>query len=148
MNKWILALVVLCLFTGCIERFDPNTGRTYKQLDPNVVADIQTGLSVTSGTAQAVSPIWPPATLVVALAGLAGVVVERLGKKKLKAKAESYNVEAEGYAVAGGTVVRAIETYKTDHPKEWKKLKPYFVDLMGPNGENIIRAWRGLPPKE
>ncbi len=141
MKKWIIGIVLLCLFAGCIEIFDPNTGGTYKQLDPNVVVDIQTGLSVTSGAAQAVSPIWPPATLVVALAGLAAVVVEKLGKKKLRTK-------AEGVATAGGAIVRSIESYKIAQPKEWKELKLYLLDRLGPGSENIIRAWRGLPPKE
>lgn len=142
MKKWIAGIVLLCLMVGCIEIFDPNTGGTHTyQLDPNVVAGIQTGLSVTSGTAQAVSPIWPPATLIVALAGLAAVVVEKLGKKKLRTKAENV-------ATAGGAIVRSIEAYKIAQPEEWKELKLYLLDHLGPGSENIIRAWRGKLPKE
>jgi hypothetical protein len=141
MKKMIMIAMLLCLMSGCIDVLDPTTGETYAQLDPNVVAGIQTGLGVASGTAQAASTVWPGATLVMTLILIATKVLDGLAKKKLKS-------EGDTALSALGLVVRGVETLKTEKPEAWAALKVNFTDLIGPTMENIIRKVRGLPPKE
>lgn len=133
--------MLLVLVAGCVDMIDPVTGEAYRQIDPNVVAGIQTGLAVTGGVAQSTSSLWPPAAIIVALAGVANAITGKLGKTRMKAS-------LGGVVNAGSNVVAAIERFKTANPKEWDLLKPYVTDALGANAENVIRGWRGLPPKE
>jgi hypothetical protein len=148
MKSMILICIGLCLIAGCISSTVTDSNGVTKKvvsLDPNnaIVVNADTGLTVGQMIAAASGTIWPIGTLMAGALG-AALAAWRKYKPLLTAATtqatQSYNTTS--------AVVSAIETYKTDNPTEWLKLEEYLTKAIGPNAENVIRAIRGLPPKE
>jgi hypothetical protein len=140
-TRILLASVVLLLCVGCLTSLDPNTGQTIYRLDPNVVGSVETvvetGISV-GGLLGAIFPVILP--FVTLAGGIYGTW------KKIKPQVTKAQTEATLYHTAVASLVEAIEDYKEFDPDGWENLKDKIK--VGDKVENVIRALRGLPPKE
>ena len=143
-RKIVLVNVLLVLMlSGCEVAINPETGGKEYRVDPNRAAEIEQQVDVAGGILALLATIWP------VLGPAAGAVVAGLATwRKIKPKVTEAQTEAKLYHSATASVVEAIESFKEEHPDWWKKLKTELVKVTGPNAENVIRALRGLPPKE
>jgi len=153
--KWCLWLAMTLGLTlgmaGCRKATDVDTGKQFWTVDPNKAQKIEQGAEAAGRILAILGILWP--VLLPAGAGVAGALaVWRKYKPKLT-QAES---EALLYHTLGSVTVDGIEEFKKLYPEEWKKL---IVELEAVKGkilsaeerrkiENLIRALRGLPPKE
>ena len=143
MKKWILTFVVLLALSGCRVSKDPVTGEELYSVDPNTAAKVETGAEAAIGIGTVASTFYPVLLPIVTL--LSGALV---AWRKMKPKLTEAQSEAEMHHSATRAVVGVLEKFKDDNPDEWAKLEERFVKAIGPKTENIIRALRGLPPKE
>lgn len=138
----VLGLIVLgCI--GCITATDPVTGEQMMGVDPNIATAIESGAQATIGILAILGTLWP--VLIPIGTGIGGALVTW---RKVKPKLTEAQSEATMYHSATESVVTALEDFKEKYPEGWDKLKAEFTHTIGSNTENIIRAIRGLPPKE
>lgn len=145
-RKWILFMIVsavLLFVSGCLMRIDPITGERTYQIDPNAIPAYEETAEAAIGILAILSTIWP--VLLPAVGIAAGVYGTW---KKVKPQLATAQSEAAMYHTATKSVVTAIENFKINNPKEWLILEERLKKAIGPNAENVIRALRGLPPKE
>ena len=143
MRKMLIIGCFLLLVGGCVTSIDPETGAKGVSVDPNVAAQIEGGSAAAVGILTVLGSMWP--ILIPIATGIGGVMgALRTSKPKLVA-AQS---EASMYYSATEAIVNAIEGFKDVCPDEWKKLEQSLAKSIGPKAENLIRALRGLPPKE
>lgn len=132
-------LVLVCI-SGCTKSVNED-GKTVWGIDLGKSAQIEDAVDAGSSL---LSIIYPPATAV-ALTILTALGIYR---KKIKPHFEKVKTEANLYHTSTHTLVQVIETIKKDQPELWKKLEPFLESRIGVNTENVIRAIRGLSPKE
>lgn len=148
MRKYLLIIAMLFLFTGCITE-TADDGTTTKVLDPNTVANIESGVESGALIAELLAPLLGPVSYLIGGGLLTALGVWRKVKPRI--------MDAEGKAEVGHAVtaslVEAIEVLKREHPDKWLILKPKIDAAIAKSGmdsavlENIIRGIRGLPPK-
>ncbi len=138
----ILASCLLMLLAGCEVITNPATGEKEYHLSPKDANSIEDSGEITVGVLGALGILWP---VLLPIAGYAGGALRMF--RKLKPKLTTAKTEAETYHSATDSIVAAIESFKTDYPKEWTILESKLNKAIGPKAENVIRALRGLPSK-
>ena len=144
----LLFTLLLCLGLGCLKEttVDPNSGEpvTTWRVDPNkadqgeAIADVVVGVGGVAGM------FWPAAIPIVSLLG--GI----LGTwRKMRPKLEQATAERDISFKAGATLAEAFRIVKEKHPAVWDDVKPIIEAVTVPTSEmeNVIRGFRGLPPK-
>lgn len=142
-KKVIMVIVLLGLVSGCIPVPDPNTGETKYKPDPNIVSAVEKTIEVAIGVGTATTPLLPWMAPIVALAAGAYATYKRQKPKLVAAETSA----AKAHSVTEA-LVNVLEDFKEQEPEKWKKLKALMSDYVGTETENVIRALRGLPPKE
>jgi len=136
---------------GCRKATDVDTGKEFWTVDPNKAQKFEQVVDTTSQILAILGILWP--ALLPVGTGIAGALaVWRKYKPKLT-QAES---EALLYHSLGGIMVDGVEKFKELHPNEAKELlwalEQIKDKILSPEErrkiENLIRALRGLPPKE
>lgn len=130
---------MLCVL-GCTKEVNEQGETTWK-LDPIRTQQVEDAVE---GGASLLSVLYPPAgAAVVAVLAALGI-----WRKKIKPNYEKAKTEANLYHTSTHTLVQVIEAIKKDEPELWEKIEPFLESRMGTNIENVIRAMRGLSPKE
>lgn len=140
---WSVAIVLASMTLGCVQRLDPVTGEQSTVLREDVATKIDAVAEAAPGIAALLAmfiPMLYPGIGIVG--GAAGMWA------KLRPKLKTARTEAETYFVVTEGLVAAIDKYKADNPNEWAKLRDVIGGQIGDNSENVIRALRGLPPKD
>ena len=140
MKKYII-IAVLLLCSGCIKTV--TDGEATYRLDPNEAAKYEQVVEVTGGVMALLVPIFPFLAPILAAGGGAYAVY-----KNQKPKFTKEQTRADAYHGASETLVSVIEKFKETNPTEYTVLEERLKKYVGPETENIIRALRGLPPKE
>ncbi len=152
MRKWMLTMVaVLILCVGCVTSEDPETGKKKYSVDPNAAEKVEASVEAGITLLKVLSIAWPPLLSVVSIAG-GGLAVWRKAKPQIT-KAQS---EAEIYHTLGSVTVDGINEWRKLFPEQWEQLKEELDKLkdkaLSPEDrkkiENLIRGFRGKPPKE
>jgi hypothetical protein len=134
MKKTFLLLIIWVVVGGC--QVNPSNGKleiTPLAL-PAIESGVDTGKALVDDWGELITAVYPPAGLAV---GALGALLAGYQKRK--------NNSISG--VSSGLVL-ALEEYKDSHTNEqWAELEPLIESRIGPKGENIIRAIRGLSPK-
>ena len=145
----LLLTVLLCLGLGCLKEttVDPNTGETQTtwRVDPNKADKGEAIADAAVGAGGLASTFLPWLTPFVA-AGAAGVATWR----KIRPKLEQATHERDISAKAGSAMAEAIGILKEKHPGAWNDIKAPIESIAKPASEleNVIRGFRGLPPRE
>lgn len=149
---WLIVMVVLTLcLAGCRKATDVDTGKPFWTVDPNKAQKIERVADTASQILAILGVLWP--ALLSVGTGVAGALaVWRKYKPKLT-QAES---EALLYHTLGSVTIDGLEEFKKLYPEEWKNLLAELEAVKGKilspeerrKIENLIRALRGLPPKE
>jgi len=139
----IIAAVMAVGIKGCMKARDPVTGEETWVLDPNAAATAEQAVETGGLMATALGIVIPGA------AGVGSLLLGILGAwlKMKKPLAEATN-RAELSNAAGRAISDAIELWKEVKPDSWLELKAELTKAIGPDAENIIRGWRGLPAKQ
>ena len=87
------------------------------------------------------------------IAGIALLIGSGLGWlaglwKKLNPVLKRAERDADTYYGVTNALVSSITELEKSNPKEWKVLTDKLSDLVGDKAKAVIRALRGLPPKE
>lgn len=142
-TKVLLLAVILLAIGSCTKYIDPITGEKMVAVDSNAVAVVEpyaeTGIGALGALSGFIPVLAPFATLAIGIYGT---------WKKIKPKLTQAQTEATMYHSATESIVVAIEDFKKTYPDKWAELEAKLVKSIGPKTENIIRALRGLGPKE
>ena len=144
--KWMLALALLLVVTGCVTQPDPVTGEALIGLDPNTVGRIEGAaeIAIAAGTT-AGTIAWP---WLLPFVGVAGELLRRWRKEK--AAVVKLEPKAVKFHTTAFALVQALEDLKTTNPVLWKKVRTYLYGnkLMTIDVENAIAGLLGKPPVE
>ena len=143
MRKWLITIVFALCVAGCTKEID-NQGKSTWKINPIVSEKVEQPIEATGNLLTALSAVYPPA----GAAGVALLTALGIYRKKIKPNFEKAQTEANLYHTSTHTLVQVIETIKKEQPGAWKLIEPFLKSKMGQNTENVIRALRGLPPKE
>jgi hypothetical protein len=122
---------------------DPVTGERATTIAPEAVAAIDTAAEAAPGIAALLALFFPALYPAVGLvAGAAGAWA------RMKPRVVAATNEAEIYHAATESIVQTLEQWKTANPEAWETLRTSLGDNIGENTEAVIRAMRGLPPKD
>lgn len=144
----VLLAVLLCLGLGCLKEtaVDPNTGETETtwRLDSGKADQGEAIAEVAVGAGGLASTFLPWLTPFVA-AGVAGLATWR----KIRPKLEQATKERDLSFKAGAVMAEGYEKLKEKHPAVWDDIKPIIQVVTKPASEidNVIRGFRGLPPR-
>lgn len=140
---WFIAIVCASITWGCAQQLNPETGQQVTTIAPEAVVAIDTAAEAAPGIAALLAIFFP------ALYPVIGVVAGAAGAwRTMKPKVTAAKTEAGVYHAATESLVSAIEQYKADNPEAWETLRAKLGDNIGDNTEAVIRAIRGLPPKD
>lgn len=144
----VLLAVLLCLSLGCLKEtvVDPNTGETETtwRLDPGKADQGEAIVEVAVGAGGLASTFLPWLAPFVS-AGAAGLATWR----KIRPKLEQATKERDLSFKAGAVMAKGYEELKEKHPGVWDDIKPIIQVVTKPASEidNVIRGFRGLPPR-
>lgn len=141
----VCTVAILCCASliSCSKGTDPETGKTTYRLDTKAADNIEKGVKTGLDIMAILSALFPVLLPVVG-AGTGIYGAWRVVRPKLEIARD----EANTYHIATSSLVTAVEKFKITNPEQWKDLKEVLSDKLGPNAENVIRALRGLPPKD
>ncbi len=171
MKKLVLIVVLMLVVVGCAKVFEnPDTGETHtpeeKQQLPEeeqkklkertvlipAVAEtvdsiVDAGETLTPTTVATGSAIWPVLAPILQVAGglLAGLFA--MWRKLRKPLTEAQGEAKQFYGITAA-LVESIKQWKLERPDDWEYLEAKIVSAIGSKAENVIRALRGLPPKD
>ena len=151
MKKVLILCWLLLLVGGCVSGVDPITGEQVFGVDPNVAAAIEAGVQVAVSIMTVLGSFWPILTPISLLA-VGGLATWFKVKPKLT---ELQTKERMAHSAMSATVI-GLDDFKEAYPEWWEKLGEKLDNikdkLIDPKDrtviENLIRAARGLPPKE
>ena len=160
MRKWIRSIwfplilgvvgLIAVTHTACQMWENPDTGEKMLKMDPCTAAAIDKFVAI----AGPVIDVAAPAAEVAApgipwLLPVLLVVGWGLGQwKKLSPALRKADTQVELANSAGRTAALAYEAAKKDLPENARNtIRDRLSQAVGPVIENIIRGWRGLPPK-
>ena len=138
-----LLLVIGLSVIGCKASTDLETGKKTYSLDPNAASKMEESAEATLAILTILGSLFPvliPVTT--AAAGIYGAY------KVIKPKLEDAKEEADMYYAATDSIVSAMEKFKKTNPEQWEAVGSFLSHKIGPNTENVIRALRGLHPKD
>lgn len=140
---WFIAIVCASITVGCVQQMDPVTGEQAAVMAPEAVIAIDTAAEAAPGIAAMLALFFP------ALYPVIGVVAGAAGAwGRMRPKVVAAKDEAEIYHAATESLVESIEQYRKEHPELWVHLREKLGGNIGENTEAVIRAMRGLPPKD
>ncbi len=149
---WLAMMLGLTLgMASCRKVTDVDTGKQFWTVDPNKAQKIEQGVDAVSRILAILGILWP--VLLPVGTGVAGALAVWGKYKPQLTQAES---ETLLYHTLGSVTVDGLEKFKELYPEEWKKLLAEMEAVKGKilspeerrKIENLIRALRGLPPKE
>jgi len=109
--------------------------------EPNAPPMIDPVIQTTQGVGAILSPLWPPAgMLLTAVGGLFA------GYKKLKPKLDEAKTQEEKYLAGGKALSSILEDIKSQNPTVWKQIAPK-INLARMQAENIGAAIDGFRGK-
>ena len=145
MKTGMVTIVVLaCLLCGgCTEQLNPSTGEQETIVSPKAVVVLDTAAEAAPGLAGLMALLFPAllpvSTLLVGAAGM---------WKRMKPKIAAATKEADVYHAATESIVQVLEQWKATNSDAWETLRAKLGNSIGDNTEAVIRAIRGLPPKD
>ena len=148
---WGLLIVITLSPLACVVTKDPETGEKTYAVDPNKAGEVERTVDAAAIVLSLLGGIWP-----VLIPIGTGVVGALAAWRKMKPKLTEAQSEAKLYHTIGLATVIGIEEFKKLYPKEWDSLMTSLEKIkdkiINPEDrlkiDNLIRALRGLPPKE
>lgn len=140
---WSLLVIITSITLGCVRTLNPDTGQPEMKLSQEAATKIDAVTEAAPGVLTLLGAFFP------VLLPFAGVAVGVGGTwKRMKPKVTVAQSEARQYHAVSESLVQTIEEYKRDYPEHWEKLRIKVDRNVGANTEAVIRALRGLPPKD
>ena len=171
MKKLLIVVLMILVIGGCTKLWvQPETGETYTPEEKVVLpAEEQQVLVETTVVPEKVATTIDAVvnigdkTIPIAVAGAStfwpiaapifegiGILLLGIGGTWLKLRRPLTEAQGEAKQFYGVTaaLVESIKQWRLERPEDWKYLEEKLSNAIGDKAENVIRALRGLPPKD